>query len=227
MTIIPYYDPKSEKFVPPHLRDDEWYNKHEKELDKYTIEKFEIRSSNLPSPDNAESYFTVDNVLAILTSLYFGSDIDLALNARGIPKQVYIVWKQYAIDHEGLARRFMILEQIAKAEFEQLQLKQLGLMSSIDAKASYFLLERATNKASKYAPRNFVTVDSISADYMKELESLITSGAMTVEQLVNEIGSLDETQLKYLNGVEVMYRKAKKDKDSKRKQLTVKGYIDE
>jgi hypothetical protein len=222
-TVNPYYDEDNELYVKPHLRTVEWVNAHKEELDQYLLEDYNNRLAKLPTPDNPISYFTHKNILDILVSIYFGSDIDLALASCGIPKTVYLHWKRQAIDHEGLARRFMILELAARAQFEQLHLKQLGLLSSIDTKASYFLLERATDKTAKYAPRSFVEVGLINASYMKELEELITSGAMSVRKIVEEVGNLEEEQLTYLLGVEVQYRKSRSKMERKKRDLLVKG----
>jgi len=189
--------------------------------DDEILANFNSRRLNQPFIDDPLSYFTADGTTGILLALYFGADIDIALRSVGIPYGIYLSWRNVALQTEGIVRNFFSMIEVAIAEFELIHLKNLALHSSVDSKASQFVLERL--RSERFAPRSFITNDSELA-YMTDLEGLVSSGAVTVAQLKEELTELNEIQVTYLLGVQSRRTLLLEESDKRaKKQYTVRA----
>ena len=186
----------SKDYVPPHLR----HTSIVKDRTPQTvINDFQEALASQPNMEDYLSFFRATTVVEILTNVYFGLSIEKALKLANVPYSIFLQWKQHAMSKDGLLRRFFLTLDIATVEFELTHVKNLSLQATVDAKTSLLLLERTRID---YAPRSYVNVSVLEGGYMDDLRQLVSSGALTVDEIQKEVGALDEQQLTLLYGIE-------------------------
>lgn len=202
-------DVNSVDFVPHHKRKGHIMSTR---TDSRIVADFDAAILAQPQIDDYLSFFTGKTIGAVLVDVFFGLSIEKALKRANVPFNIFIQWKSHAIRSDGLIRRFFLTLDKAQIDFELTHVKNLSLQSTVDAKTSLLLLERTR---SDYAPRSFVQVSTLEGGYIDDLKQLVSSGAMTVTNIIEEVGELDDIQITMLYGVERRRILALESADSK------------
>lgn len=211
MTFKFVNDKSDPSFIPYHLRQAHILSTRGNEA---ILDDFDKALDIQPVLGDYLSFFTARNVGDILVNVFFGLSIEKALKLVNVPLGIFLQWKSHGLRQNGLIRRFFLALDTAQVEFELTHVKNLSLQSTLDAKTSLLLLERTRDS---YAPKSYVQVSVIEGDIMNDLKGLVSSGAMSVDEIVEEIGQLDEQQTTYLYGIEHQRIRALESSNAKSK----------